>query len=575
MPTDVMGSAAWNNFPGDDAKYLAAKRYLLLGRPVLPGSLEPVYGKLHFRNPAHLLSIAPTGSGKGVSLIIPNLLSYRGSMLVIDPKGENAWVTAKWRREGLGNKVYILDPWGEVNSKYGALAGTEEIVARFNPLSALDPKAADYVDDIAYFADALVVTSENAREPHWDASAKDLIGGLISYVMEMENMAPESKTLKTMRDLLNLPDDDLRTICGDAVALGSDSVAAKKLGRFKKDTTEVSGVFSTARTQTSFLDSETLRRNMEISDFSFDEMATGLATVYLVLPAERLATYGRWLRLMVSVGIRAVAHTRASQQQPVVFMLDEFGTVGRLEAVENAYGLMRGFGMALWAFLQDLTQLQRDYPKSWQSFIANSAAVTCFGVMDEFTVEHISKMLGTMTVEYQTQSESVSDSTGTSWSAGGTSTSASRNISRNTSMNMTGRPLLMPDEVRRLNADLCLVLGRYNPILCRRLVYYEDYPFYRAARWDPHFGSPQQQTKAAESKTAAALAHLARQQITSFDSATTGLLSCGFKVEKSYWGSISVRRGQRQLAKFRREQDFIPWAQQILAEGYRRLEFVF
>ena len=62
------------------------------------------------------------------------------------------------------------------------------------------------MDDIAYFADALVVTSENAREPHWDASAKDLIGGLISYVMEMENMAPESKTLKTMRDLLNLPE---------------------------------------------------------------------------------------------------------------------------------------------------------------------------------------------------------------------------------------------------------------------------------------------------------------------------------------------------------------------------------
>lgn len=575
MPTDVMGSAAWNDFPGDDAKNLAAKRYLLLGRPVLSGSMEPVYGKLHFRNPAHMLSVAPTGSGKGVSLIIPNLLCYRGSMLVIDPKGENAWVTAKWRREGLGNKVYILDPWDEVNSKYGALAGVEETVARFNPLSALDPKAADYVDDITYFADALVVTSENAKEPHWDASAKDLIGGLIAYVMEKENIEPGDKTLKTVRDLLILPDDDLRKICQHAAGLGSDSVAARKLGRFAKDTTEVSGVFSTARTQTSFLDSETLRRNMEISDFSFEELATGLATVYLVLPAERLTTYGRWLRLMVSVGIRAVSHTRASQHQPVVFMLDEFGTVGRLEAVENAYGLMRGFGMALWVFLQDLTQLQRDYPKSWQTFIANSAAVTCFGVMDEFTVEHISKMLGTSTVEYETHSVSISDSTGTSWSTGGTSRSTSRNTSSNTSVNMTGRPLLMPDEVRRLRADLCLVLGRYNPILCRRLVYYEDYPFYRAARFDPHFGSAQLQTKAAESKTAAALAHLARQQITGFDSATNGLLSCGFKVEKTRWGSITVRRGQRELARFRREQDFLPWARQTLAEGYRRLEFVF
>jgi type IV secretion system protein VirD4 len=568
MPTDVMGSAAWSDFPGDDAKYLAAKCNLLLGRPVLPDSLEPVYGKLHFRRPGHMLSVAPTGSGKGVSLIIPNLLSYMGSMLVIDPKGENAWVTAKWRREGLGNKVYILDPWGEVNKAYGALAGEQETVARFNPLSSLDPKDADYVDDVTYFADALVVTSENAKEPHWDNSAKDLIGGLIAYVVEKENIEPRDKTLKTVRALLNLPDEDLNKICDNALDLGPESVAAQKIGRFKKDTTEVAGVFSTARTQTIFLQSKTLGRNMDISDFSFDELAKGLATVYLVLPAGRLATHGRWLRLMVSMAIRAVARIRAPLDLPVLFMLDEFGTVGRLEVVENAYGLMRGFGIAVWAFLQDLGQLQRDYPKSWRTFIANSTALTCYGAMDQSTAEEISKMLGTGTVEYKTHSETI----GTNTSADGTLNTSK---SQNTSVNMTGRPLLMPDEVRRLRADLCLVLGRSNPVLCRRLLYYEDYPFYRAARWDPHFGSPEGKRKAAEMKTAAALAQLARQQINSFESGRDALRLCGFDVQRTSWGSITVRRGQRELAKFWGEKKFVPWAQDVAAQGYRRLEFVF
>jgi type IV secretion system protein VirD4 len=574
MPTDVMGSAAWNNFLGHDAKYLSAKSNLLLGRPVFPGSLESVYGKLLFRRPGHMLSIAQSGSGKGVSLIIPNLLSYMGSMLVIDPKGENSWITAKWRRDGLGNKVYIVDPWGEVNGAYGAVAGEQETVASLNPLSSLDPTAADYVDDVTYFADALVVANPDAKDPHWDASAKDLIAGLIAYVMEKENI--REKTLKTVRGLLTLPDDDLRMICANAVDLGSESVAAKKLGRFNKDSTEVSGVFATARTQTSFLDSKVLAQNMERSDFSFDELATGRATVYLVLPAGRLGTYGRWLRLMVSMAIQAVARIRAPRDLPVLFMLDEFGTVGRLEVVENAYGLMRGFGIAVWAFLQDLNQLSTTYPKSWKTFIANSTAMTCYGAMDQSTVEVISKMLGTQTVEYEGRSESVGESSGTNWSPSGTSTSGGTTKSVNTSVNTTSRPLLFPDEVRRLNDDLCIVLGRHNPFLCRRLVYYEDYPFYRAARFDPtHFRSQEQQIQKGDAKTAAVLPYLARQQITSFESGKAALFPCRFEVERTRWGSITVRRGRRQLFKFRREEEFIQWAQEILPQAYRRWGFVF
>ncbi|MGH9344384.1 MAG: type IV secretory system conjugative DNA transfer family protein [Terriglobia bacterium] len=574
MASDVMGSAVWNDFPGDDVNYLANKRYLLLGRPVFPGTLEPIYGKLHFRRPAHMLSVAPTGTGKGVSLIIPNLLSYRGSMLVVDPKGENAWVTAKWRREGLGNKVYILDPWGEVNNQYGARAGVEETVARLNPLASLDPKAADYMGEVGYFADALVVVQEDSKDPHWDRTAKELVAGTIGYVMESDKLRPEERTLGLMRKLLRQSDETLLNMCKKAKeVLGEknpDSVAAAKLARFGKDTTETSGVFSAARTQTAFLD--TMPEQQE-SDFSFDELAGDgqPATIYLVLPADKLRTDARWLRLMVSMAIRAVVRIRAPQDLPVMFMLDEFGTVGALAAIEEAYGLMRGYGMRVWAFLQDFSQLQRDYPKSWNTFISNSSAVTSFGVMDQETAELISRMLGTGTASYETHSESI----GTSTSYGGNSVTTSTSRSASTSVNLTGRPLLMPDEVRRLNEDLCLVLGRHKPILCRRLVYYEDYPFYRAARFDPQFGNPERQIKAAEAKTAAALAQWAGQRVVGFQSARGALLPCGFKIEKTRWGRIAVLRGGRQVAKFRSEKEFVPWARNIMAEGFRRLQLVF
>src|ERR1700689_2876314 len=134
-------------------------------------------------------------------------------MLVVDVNGENSWITAKWRREGLGKKVHILDRWGEVNKSYGTPAGEEETTASLNPLSSLEPKAADdptatrYISDVTYFADALVVTNPEAKAPHWDASAKELIAGLIAFVAEKQDIDPRKKTLKLVRSLLNLDFD--------------------------------------------------------------------------------------------------------------------------------------------------------------------------------------------------------------------------------------------------------------------------------------------------------------------------------------------------------------------------------
>ena len=476
--SNVLGSAEWSTDPGH-------WRYEPLGNAgsaihggcfLLLGENPNAAGCLHVRAPRqHMLSIAPTRSGKGVSLIIPNLLTYQGSVLVIDPKGENAWVTAE-RRRALRQTVYIVDPWNEVNRIYGSAAGSLESIAKFNPLSILKPGSDDFVEDLAYLADALIIT-ESEKEPYFDNTARELWAGLMAYVVENPAFGAHA-SLELARKLLMKSNEELGRTIRSAIDLGSDSVAAQKLAQFEdfKEITSIMSVISSARTQTAFLDAPNLNQGMNGSDFSFEELCAGNASIYLVLPSDKLKTYARWLRLMVSIAIRAVTR-RGSQSPlglPVLFMLDEFGTIGKLNAVAQAYGLAAGRGMIMWTFSQDLNQLKRDYPQEWETFIGNSQAITCFGVMDNFTAEYISRKLGTSTIEHPNVSTTHDALT-------------SVNTSTTTSIQTMSRPLLHPDEVCRLDANFAIIMGNFPPIYSRRIVYHKDWDLLHFAREDPNF----------------------------------------------------------------------------------------
>lgn len=335
----------------------------------------------------HMLTIAPTRAGKGTSAIIPNLLTYPGSVFVIDPKGENAWVTAE-RRRRMGQEVYILDPWNEITKRHGP-----ESNARFNPMAGLDPDSPDFTDDIAGLADALIINQ--GKDPHWDDSARELVAGLMAFLVEDPSTRAEASLGQTRR-LLTLPREQLVALINRAVKRGG--VSARKLSRFSQDTNEIASVISTAITQTAFLDNTALIEAMSASDFDFGRLASGKVSVYLVLPADKLGPYGRWLRLLVTIAIRAIA--RASRpSSKVLFLLDEFGTIGSLAAVEQAFGLMGGMGICLWPFVQDLNQLKRDYPDSWETFIANAEAVQAFHIRDNFSSDYLSRLLGVTTQE--------------------------------------------------------------------------------------------------------------------------------------------------------------------------------
>ena len=431
-----------------EARPLARDDGLLIGRDRKSGKL------LRYAGPAHLLTIAPTRTGKGVGTIIPNLLDYPGSVICIDPKGENARITARHRARF--GPVHVLDPFGVTG--IGAAA--------FNPLDRIDPGGLDLADDCMTLADALVYDPPGeAGEAHWNEEAKALISGLILSIVTSEP-AP-TRTLATLRDRLTLAPAAF-TAQLEAMQVQGGLAARAANRHLGKSDREAAGVLSAAQRHTHFLDSPRMTAVLGTSDFSFADVKARAITVYLVLPPDRLATYARWLRLMLAQGLTDLARAPASPARPVLFLLDEFAALGRLEPVERAMGLMAGYGIQLWPILQDVHQLRALYERRAGTFLSNAGVLQVFGVNDHDSAKLVSDLLGQETVVFETMSRAIdAEETGISFGA-----------------QHVGRPLLTPDEVRALPGELeLLFLAGQRPIVAAKLRYYADREF--AGRYDP------------------------------------------------------------------------------------------
>ena len=420
---------------------------LLIGRDRKSGKL------LRYAGPAHLLTIAPTRTGKGVGTIIPNLLDYPGSVICIDPKGENARITARHRAKF--GPVHVLDPFGV----------TGIASAAFNPLDRLDPAGLDLADDAMTLADALVYDAPGeAGEAHWNEEAKALIAGIILAIVTSE--PPATRTLATLRDRLTLAPQAFAVMLETMQAQGG--LAARAANRhLGKSDREAAGVLSAAQRHTHFLDSPRMSAVLERSDFTFADVKARATTVYLVLPPDRLATYARWLRLMLAQGLTDLARAPASPARPVLFLLDEFAALGRLEPVERAMGLMAGYSIQLWPILQDVHQLRALYERRAGTFLSNAGVLQVFGVNDHDSAKLVSDLLGQETIVFETMSRAIdSDETGISF--------GSQHVAR---------PLLTPDEVRTLREDYQLLfLAGQRPIVADKLAYFADREF--AGRFD-------------------------------------------------------------------------------------------
>lgn len=444
MADDTHGSARFATNK-EVAPLTRSNSGLLIGRDPKSKSL------MRYDGPAHILTMAPTRTGKGVGTIIPNLLTADRSVICIDPKGENAKIAGR-AREKFG-PVHVLDPFSVTGMRSAA----------FNPLDTLDPASLDVAEDASTLADALVFDEPGmAGEAHWNEEAKALIAGLLLKIVAVES--PGRRHLGTLREYLTVSPETfaalLKRMQDSDEAGGLIARAANR--HLGKSDREAAGVLSAAQRHTHFLDSPRMTTALSRSDFRFADLKHGNMTVFLVLPPDRLSTYSRWLRLLVSQSLLDMARDPAKPAVPVLYLLDEFASLGHLAPVERAMGLMAGYGVQLWPILQDVHQLRATYGQRAGTFLSNAGVLQVFGVNDHDSARLVSDLLGQETVVFQTMARALdSEKSGISYS-----------------QQHTARPLLTPDEVRNLPAHgQLLFLAGQRPIIAGKLAYYVDPEF--------------------------------------------------------------------------------------------------
>lgn len=424
----------------------------------------------------HVMTVAGSRTGKSVTLV-NNLLFYRGSVLALDPKGELAAITAE-RRAALGQRVCILDPFQIVPERLKPYRSS------FNPLSLLSPESDTIIEDAGLISDALVIAG--GKDPHWDDSAQNWIEGLLLHIAT-DPAFEGRRNLVTLRALLRTVfvtagegEDDpfalelamlknaARLQRSDTLADVGDVIEGAARDFYERPPNERAGVLSTTRRHTKFLDFRAMARVLGGHDFDLSALKTASQgmTVYLCLPANRMARCSRWLRVFINLLLDAMEREKAKPAVPVLACLDEFPVLGHMKQLEDAAGQIASFGVKLWVVLQDWGQGKALYKERWETFVGNAGILQFFGNNDLMTTEYVSKRLGKTVVKVTREGEAATDQKAT----GITGRSES----------LEQYDLLTPDEVSRqfarsdrLKRQLVVWAG-YNPLMLQRVEYFDE-----------------------------------------------------------------------------------------------------
>ncbi|WP_067223106.1 type IV secretory system conjugative DNA transfer family protein [Stappia indica] len=407
-----LGTARWHDLAPSD-RYQPGDFYLGYGPEGQP---------VGFRDDRHVLIVCGNRGGKGVSYLVPNLLTWPGSVLVIDPKGENAMVTARRRgrgsayAKGMGQSVHILDPYGEVAVPGEDFSGYRK---RFNPLDLLGANEPESVVIAGRIAESLVQV-ERSNDPFWEESARTLDRDLCLHIASSPDYSSQERNLITVRKLLRggdrkreelarLLEEDSKltsgfellfdamkrsTAFGGVVAEGG----AYYLDQLHNAPRTLAGVISTAARSLDFLDDPQMRACTSASDFCLSELKTNPkgVSLFVCLPQRMADTHYGWLRMLAALTIGEMERTRGqpASGHPVLMVMDEFPALRRMRVIENAAAQIAGFGVKMVFVAQTLAQLKDIYKDNWETMVANAGVKIFFGNEDQFTRDYASKLAG-------------------------------------------------------------------------------------------------------------------------------------------------------------------------------------
>jgi len=421
-----------------------------------------VVAYLRHDGPEHVMVFAPTRSGKGVGLVIPTLLSWTGSAVIHDIKGENWNLTAGWRTRF--SHCMLFNP-------------TDAKSAAYNPLLEVR-RGMHEVRDVQNIADILV-DPEGAleRRNHWEKTSHALLVGAILHVL----YASEDKTLRGVANFLSDPACPFEATLHRMMTtkhLGRDGedgvhpvVASAAREVLNKSDNERSGVLSTAMSFLGLYRDPTVAEVTSRCDWRIADLisAEHPVSLYLVVPPSDISRTKPLIRLILNqIGRRLTESLDGSdgiaRKHKLLLMLDEFPALGRLDFFESALAFMAGYGLRAFLIAQSLNQIDKAYGQN-HSILDNCHVRIAFATNDERTAKRISEALGT-----------------------GTELRAQRNYAGHrlapwlghlmVSRQETARPLLTPGEVMQLPPDDSVVMvSGHPPIKAKKLRYFQDRNF--------------------------------------------------------------------------------------------------
>ena len=458
---ETYGSARWAR--ADEVRAAG-----LLGPDgVVIGKFDHAY--LRHDGPEHVLCFAPTRSGKGVGLVVPSLLTWPGSAIVHDIKGENWQITAGFRaRHG---RVLLFDP---TNAKSAA----------YNPL--LEVRRGEWeVRDVQNIADILVDPEGSLeKRNHWEKTSHALLVGAILHVLYAE----ADKTLAGVAAFLSDPKRPIESTLaammktahlGDAGPHPVIASAAREL--LNKSDNERSGVLSTAMSFLGLYRDPVVAEVTRRCDWRITDIVGGArpSTLYLVVPPSDIARTKPLIRLILNqVGRRLTEDLNAKgRRHRLLLMLDEFPALGRLDFFESALAFMAGYGLKSFLIAQSLNQIEKAYGPN-NSILDNCHVRISFATNDERTAKRVSDALGTAT-----EMRAMRNYAGHRLSPWLGHLMVSRSE--------TARPLLTPGEVMQLPpADEIVMVAGTPPIRAKKTRYFEDRRFQERVLPPPRLAKP-------------------------------------------------------------------------------------